>query len=247
MNKKAALFTLKFIIFIMIFVLCAVMLWTISDKLTAQSTVAMSTPSRRIVIDPGHGGMDGGAVGISGSVEKDINLSVSLRLADLLLLCGVEHTLTRNDDFMLELDTSAGTAKGRDIKSRVMLANEDQSSILVSIHMNSYPIEKYSGLQVFYSRNSPESHMIAEAVRQSCRSLLQPSNERQSKPASSAIYLMHHTTNPAILVECGFLSNIAEEALLRENKYQTSVAATICAGLLAYLDEQEEGNQNEST
>lgn len=246
MNRRAVVFTVKFVIFIAAFLLCAVLLWTAAERLNTKSAVNEVEPRRVIVIDPGHGGMDGGAVGISGSIEKDINFSVALRLADLLKLCGVDHIMTRSDDIMLELEGTSGTAKGRDIKSRVMIANEDPDNILVSIHTNSYPIEKYSGFQVFYSRNAPESRMMAEAVQQSCRSYLQPSNDREIKEASAAIYLMHHVENPAILVECGFISNTAEEALLRENEYQTSVAATICAGLLEHLSVKE-GNENEST
>lgn len=237
MNKRAIVFTVRFVIFIAVFILCAVMLWSASNKLGTKNAIKEIEPIRTVIIDPGHGGMDGGAVGVTGSIEKDINLSVALRLADLLKLCGIDHALTRSEDIMLEIEGTSGSAKGRDIKSRVKIADEKPDSILISIHTNSYPIEKYSGFQVFYSKNAPESKMIAEAVQRSCRSYLQTSNDREIKEASSAIYLMHHVMNPAILVECGFISNMAEETLLRETKYQTSVAATICAGLLEHLDQ----------
>lgn len=210
-------------------------MWSAADKLGAENAASEIETGRTVIIDPGHGGMDGGAVGITGSVEKDINFSVALRLSDLLKLCGIDHIMTRNDDTMLELEGTSGSAKGRDIKSRVLIANENPDALFISIHTNSYPIEKYSGFQVFYSKNDPESKILAEAVQGSCRSYLQTDNEREIKPSSSAIYLLHHAQSPAILVECGFISNTAEEAKLRDTAYQTSVAATICAGIMNHL------------
>lgn len=235
MNKNAVGFTVKFILFTLLFVLCAILMWSAADKLGAENAASEIETGRTVIIDPGHGGMDGGAVGITGSVEKDINFSVALRLSDLLKLCGIDHIMTRNDDTMLELEGTSGSAKGRDIKSRVLIANENPDALFISIHTNSYPIEKYSGFQVFYSKNDPESKILAEAVQGSCRSYLQTDNEREIKPSSSAIYLLHHAQSPAILVECGFISNTAEEAKLRDTAYQTSVAATICAGIMNHL------------
>ncbi len=239
MNKSAVAFTVKFIVFILLFILCAAMLWNFADRIEERSTPTEIEPIRRIIIDAGHGGQDGGAVGISGSVEKDINLSVALRMADIFNLCGVDYTMTRDDDFMLDLEGVSGSAKGRDIKSRLMIASNDPESLLVSVHTNSYPIEKYSGFQVFYSKNNPESRILAEALQSSAKRHLQPDNDREVKAAGSSIYLLHNSYNPTVLVECGFISNAAEEELLRDTKYQTSVAATICAGIMNHLNDQE--------
>lgn len=239
MNKSAVAFTVKFIVFILLFILCAAMLWNFADRIEERSTPTEIEPIRRIIIDAGHGGQDGGAVGISGSVEKDINLSVALRMADIFNLCGVDYTMTRDDDFMLDLEGVSGSAKGRDIKSRLMIASNDPEALLVSVHTNSYPIEKYSGFQVFYSKNNPESRILAEALQSSAKRHLQPDNDREVKAAGSSIYLLHNSHNPTVLVECGFISNAAEEELLRDTKYQTSVAATICAGIMNHLNDQE--------
>ncbi len=239
MNKSAVTFTIKFIVFILLFILCAVMLWNAADRIDSKSAVSEITSKQTVIIDPGHGGQDGGAVGITGSVEKDINFSVALRMSDIFNLCGIDYIMTREDDIMLDLEGVSGSAKGRDIKSRVMIANNNPDALFVSIHTNSYPIEKYSGFQVFYSKNHPESLTLAESLQASARSYLQPDNDREVKPASSAIYLLHNSQSPTVLVECGFISNAAEEENLRDTKYQTSVAATICAGIMNHLNDQE--------
>ena len=235
MNKTAIGFTLKFILFAALFILCAVMRWNTADRLDARKASSDEISKRTVIVDAGHGGVDGGAVGVTGSVEKDINLSVALRMSDILKLCGVNCIMTREDDVILEREGIDGSVKGKDIKSRVAVANENPDALFVSVHMNSYPIEKYSGFQTFYSKNHPESRLLAESIQSSVRSCLQPDNDREIKAASSAIYLLHNAHSPAVLAECGFLSNIAEEELLRDTAYQSAVAATICAGIMNHL------------
>ena len=235
MNKTAIGFTLKFNLFTALFILCAVMLWNAADKLDSKNVSSDAISNRTVIIDAGHGGPDGGAVGISGSIEKDLNLSVALRMSDVLRLCGIDYIMTRDEDVILEREGIAGSAKGRDIKSRVAIANENPDALFVSVHMNSYPIEKYSGFQTFYSKNHPESRLLAESIQNAARSLLQPTNDREIKQGSSAIYLLHNSQTPTVLTECGFISNLAEEELLRDTAYQTSIAATICAGIMNYL------------
>ena len=235
MNKCAIVFTVKFVLFIILFILSALLLWNAADRLDSEDVSTEGTLKRTIVIDAGHGGPDGGAVGISGSVEKDINLSVALRMSDIFNLCGIDYIMTRDDDYLLDREGISGSMKGRDIKSRVSIANENPDALFVSVHTNSYPIEKYSGFQTFYSKNHPESRLLAESVQDAAQSYLQPDNDREIKPGSSAIYLLHNSKSPTVLAECGFISNAQEEELLRSTEYQTSVAATICAGIMEYM------------
>lgn len=235
MNKCAIAFTIKFILFILVFIFCALMLWNVADRLDTEDASSETAIKRTVIIDAGHGGPDGGAVGVSGSIEKDINLSVALRMSDIFNLCGIDYIMTRQDDRLLDLEGISGSAKGRDIKSRVSIANENPDALFVSVHTNSYPIEKYSGFQTFYSKNNPESRLIAEAIQASVQSYLQPDNDREIKQGSSAIYLLHNSSSPTVLAECGFISNVHEEELLRSTSYQTCVAATICAGIMEYL------------
>lgn len=235
MNKCAIVFTVKFVLFIILFILSALMLWNAADRLDAEDASAEGVLKRTVIIDAGHGGPDGGAVGISGSVEKDINLSVALRMSDIFNLCGIDYIMTRDDDTLLEREGISGSMKGRDIKSRVSIANENPEALFVSVHTNSYPIEKYSGFQTFYSKNHPESRLIAESIQGAVQNYLQPDNDRKIKQGSSAIYLLHNSQSPTVLAECGFISNAGEEEMLRSTAYQSCVAATICSGIMEYL------------
>lgn len=235
MNKCAIVFTVKFVLFILLFILSALVLWNAADRLDSEDVAAEGVLKRTVIIDAGHGGPDGGAVGISGSVEKDINLSVALRMSDIFNLCGIDYIMTRDNDILLDREGISGSMKGRDIKSRVSIANENPDALFVSVHTNSYPIEKYSGFQTFYSKNHPESRLLAESIQSAVQSYLQPDNDREIKPGSSAIYLLHNSYSPTVLAECGFISNTREEELLRRTEYQTSVAVTICAGIMEYM------------
>ena len=190
-----------------------------------------SSPARTFVIDAGHGGIDGGASGSGGTVEKDVDLAIAKKLDLLLTLCGERTIMTRTEDNMLSLEGATGNAKGRDIRSRIMIADGTENALLVSIHVNSYPVEKYHGLQVFYSPSDRESADAASAIQNSCARFLQPDNERKIKPAPASIYLLNNVRSSAVLVECGFISNAAEEALLGDPAYQTRLAAVITYGL----------------
>lgn len=194
-----------------------------------------------ILIDPGHGGEDGGAVGGSGLLEKDVNLAVSLALAEDLKAAGWSVVMTRDTDQSLG-DPSLPTIaqrKSSDIRNRVRLAEEAGDCVLLSIHQNKFEESQYSGAQMFYSPNHPESAALAECLRKSVVSTLQPGNTRQCKEAGENVYLMAHVEVPAVLVECGFLSNPEEERLLADPEYQKEMAAAIRDGLLAFLAERD--------
>lgn len=188
-----------------------------------------------IVIDAGHGGEDGGAISCSGKSESMFNLQIALRLDDLFHLLGYHTTMIRQTDRSVYTagDTIA-QKKVSDLKNRVQIANRTPESILISIHQNTFPEEKYSGSQVFYASNA-KSAELAKKMQLSLVSTLNPGSNRKEKQGSG-IYLLDKIYVPGILVECGFLSNPAEEALLRTPEYQKKlccVIATVTAGFLS--------------
>ena len=215
--------------------------YTSSAEIAAlPSDVTLSEKQDRvIVIDPGHGGEDGGATSPSGLLEKDLNLSVSASIADMCMLFGVPYKMTRYDDRLLydmysERSDYTGHKKSLDLANRLRFTEESDSALFVGIHMNKFTDPRYSGLQVYYSPNTDDSHAIAEVIQNYVKFHLQPDNERNVKAASSAIYLLKRLTVPAVLVECGFLSNPDEASRLATPKYRSELAATIFVPLLEY-------------
>lgn len=209
----------------------------------AVEALARTQPRRHIyVIDAGHGGEDGGAVAADGTVESGINLAVAQRLEALLNLLGEETVMTRRADVSIH---SAGAEtlrqkKVSDLKNRAALAGGTPNALLVSIHQNSLPSSpRTRGAQVFYGTRG-DSAAIARRVQARLNGAVNGS-AKACRPVDPAVYLMKHADCPAILVECGFLSNAEEAALLRDESYQTRLAAVIAAGLLA-TEETGEGS-----
>lgn len=189
-----------------------------------------------VVIDPGHGGADGGAVGtVTGVREAALNLAISRKLHQILALCGVPSVLVRTDENALEAPEAETIAakKVTDTKNRVALINSYSDAVLVSIHQNMFPEARYFGAQVFWAPTQG-SQALAEQTQQVLRSTLNPDNHRMAKAAEGSLYLINHINCPGILVECGFLSNAAEEALLCREDYQTKAAAAIAGALLTF-------------
>ncbi len=191
-----------------------------------------------VILDAGHGGEDGGAVGVNRVLEKDLNLAVTLRLADLLRAAGVPVILTRTEDRMLygEGENIKGRKKEFDLKNRLRVAKDHPDAIFISIHMNNFPQEKYNGLQVYYAGHTAGSLALAEAIRQAVVSSLQPENRREVKEATSAIYLLDGAVGRAVLVECGFLSNPDECARLCEKDYQKRLCFSLFCGIMGYIN-----------
>ena len=186
------------------------------------------------VLDAGHGGADGGTSSTSGVLESDINLAITLRIRDLFALLGQPTVLTRSDENSLADDSSATIRQQKvsDTKNRVALINSIENACLISIHQNAlagHP--SVHGAQVFYNTVG-NSESLAETMQQALNSAVNTGNEKGKKPISKDIYLMSHVTCPAVLVECGFLSNIAETELLQTPSYQTLLAMTICCAAL---------------
>ncbi len=186
-----------------------------------------------LVLDAGHGGEDGGAVSLTGVPESQINLAIVLKLRDVLGLYGVDPILLREEDVSLH-DEDAKTLREKkrsDLKNRVAAIEKAEGGALISIHQNTYPSGRYHGAHVFYAPTEG-SQALAEHVQSSIRTALQPGNERAVKQIPSTVYIMNHITCPAILIECGFLTNPEEEALLRDEDYQRRLAAVIAAAWL---------------
>lgn len=206
----------------------------------ASTMVRQGTPV--IVIDPGHGGEDGGAQSASGTLEKDINLSIALKLRELFRSSGYTVVMTREEDVSIgnqELSTIR-ERKVSDLHNRLKIVEEQENCLLISVHQNHFSESKYFGTQVFYSAQSEESEQIAEHIRENLVSLLQPENTRQCKPATDSIYLLWNCTKPSVLVECGFLSNVSEAEKLTDETYQQQMAFAIYRGVSECLFNTEE-------
>ncbi len=186
-----------------------------------------------LVLDAGHGGEDGGAVSITGVPESRINLSIVLSLRDVLGLYGVDPILLREEDISLHTgDANTLREKKRsDLKNRTAAIEAVEGGTLLSIHQNTYPGSRYHGTHVFYAPTDG-SQALADHVQNSIKTALQPDNERAVKQIPDTVYIMNHITCPAILIECGFLTNPAEEAMLRDPDYQRKLSAVIAAAWL---------------
>ncbi|MGM9647812.1 MAG: N-acetylmuramoyl-L-alanine amidase [Eubacteriales bacterium] len=184
-----------------------------------------------IILDAGHGGEDSGAVGVDGVLEKDLNLSVTLRLRDLLIFEGWQVILTREDDRLLYDPENSLSHKVQDLKTRLDFGTRYPSAVFVSIHMNKFPAESCRGLQVYYSGNHASSATLAERIQNDVKSYLSPDNHRLCKRATTSIFILHRIQIPAVLVECGFISNREESALLGEDAYQKKLIALLAHSL----------------
>lgn len=203
-----------------------------TSSLSAPAPVAPNT----IVIDAGHGGLDGGAVGGSGTLEKDINLKVAMFLKEIAESDGKTVIMTRSDDTSLHTTDSKKirNQKRSDLENRKKTLNESGAVAFLSIHMNKFEQAKYKGAQVFYANND-KSKSLGEKVQAKLISGLNDGNTRVAKPVPNEVYMLKGTTAPAIVVECGFLSNAEEEALLRQTEYQKKLATYIYEGFKDYV------------
>ena len=202
-----------------------------SKTVTVLSMNAPVTNRKTVVIDAGHGGIDGGATSCTGVLESQFNLEIALRLEDLMHLLGINTVMIRRTD--CSVYTSGETIaqkKASDLKERVRIVNSTENAILVSIHQNHFSDDRYNGAQVFYAPTQ-RSNALAKQLQSALIQAVNPTSHRQIKKADG-IYLMQHITCPAVLVECGFLSNPQEEYWLRDKAYQQklcSVIACVCS------------------
>lgn len=193
-----------------------------------------------VVIDPGHGGNDPGKVGIDGSLEKNINLQIAGRLKRYLEQADVDVIMTREEDIGLYKEEDHGK-KMADMRNRCEKINESGADLVVSIHQNSYHEEAISGGQVFYYKDSAKGKRLAEILQKRFSYVLGAGNRRLAK-ANGNYYLLLHVKSPIVIVECGFLSNRSEAAMLQDETYQDRMAWTLHVGILEYLNRKEMQN-----
>lgn len=191
-----------------------------------------------VIIDAGHGGADPGAVSENGVLEKDLNLSVANYISEYLANMNTRVLMTRENDIQLSINGSHLSAKTQDLKARSDFANSHQNGILVSIHMNNFSDSDVHGLQVWYSSNGRLSELLAESIQKNVVNTIQLTNKRTIKKDQNSIYILKKSTIPAVLVECGFMSNENELLLLKNKSYQQELAKSIANGILLYLGEK---------
>lgn len=222
-------------------ILCAVLiLATIFEFSKAWEAILVNAQqnegTKTIIIDPGHGGEDGGTTGEFNIQEKDVNLQIAVILQDLFETAGYQVVMTREGDYAIG-DNSLGTIaqrKSSDIKKRVEICNTTSADFVLSIHQNHFSDSKYSGAQMFFGK-AAGSKELAQAIQDSIVSNTQPQNHREIKQGESSIYLLNHVEKPIVIVECGFLSNREEAQKLMEDEYLRSIAFSIYLGGMEYL------------
>lgn len=208
-------------------------------KFVNESTVSAGVivkDEKTIILDAGHGGFDGGASAADGTSEKDINLNITLILADMLRQNGYRVILTRQADVSTDdVETDQISARKKsDLRNRLKLMNDYPNAVFVSIHLNKFTTTAANGSQVFYSPKTEGSKELSESIQRSIISLLQPHNTRVCKKATSSTYILYNATIPAVLVECGFLSNKAELEKLKQPDYQAQMAFCIAKGIIEF-------------
>lgn len=218
-------------------ILSAMLYLTFMANFSAAEASSMPITQKTVIVDAGHGGDDGGAIGIDGTVEKDINLDIALKLEKILNFYGFNVIMTRTQDVMTCDDglDSLRKRKISDIHNRFELMRKNPDAIFISVHQNKFEDSSQHGTQVFYSGNDERSKELAEAIQTSVTLTLQRKNDRVVKKSGSGIYLLYHAKIPAVLVECGFISNSDEVKKLKDESYRMKLAILIADGLLKYL------------
>jgi len=192
-----------------------------------------------IILDAGHGGIDGGAVSSDDVLEKDINLAIVLNLRDMFTACGFKVVLTREDDRSIHDEGVSGirNQKISDLQNRLeIIESYGLNAVFLSIHQNKYSGASSYGAQIFYSSNHPDSMYLAQLLQEKIVSTVQPNNKRKIKNAEKGLYLMHEAKCPAVLVECGFLSNIQDTRDLQNPEYRKQLSLAILSAVLSYVD-----------
>ena len=224
---------------LVVFYCCVILVMLFAVKMSEKAVITLSESkiSERdncIIIDPGHGGEDGGAAAPTGLPESTYNLEISLKLNDLLNLLGFQTKMTRTTDTAIYTKgDSLSQKKASDLRERVRMANETEGAVVLSIHQNHFPDKRYSGAQVFYGKNK-DSEQLAKQLQSAFVTTVNPGSNRQAK-RSSGIYLLEHIGCTGVLIECGFLSNPLEETKLRDPDYQRKLCCVIAVTMCRFL------------
>lgn len=233
---KGALFYIMTIFGILVF---SGLIFAAYGKISDSIASSQKPKKYTVILDAGHGGEDGGAVGVDGIYEKNINLSIATKLKSLFGAAGYDVIMTRDEDRAI-YDDNAGTLKQKkksDLRNRlnIIKSNSNDNTVFISVHQNKFTDSKYSGSQIFYSKNNPLSQELANYIKKSITGLIQPDNTREIKPADKTIFLLHNTSIPAVIVECGFLSNSEEAHKLESEEYQEQMSFCIFCGAINYF------------
>ncbi len=237
-NSFRAEFFMAVLMLVLVFQLSrqAAAIVSASATVLSPSGQTLSEPAQKpvVVLDSGHGGFDPGKIAIDGSLEKDINLQIARRVKQYLEASGVETVMTRDSDTGLYGEADSNK-KSADMRNRCQLINDASPDLVVSIHQNSYHEEYVKGAQVFYYSSSENGKRLAEILQKRFDYVSGSDNTRSAK-ANDSYYLLLHVKSPIVIVECGFLSNRSEAALLNTEEYQDRVAWTIHMGIMEYLN-----------
>jgi len=196
-----------------------------------------STQPLTVILDAGHGGIDPGA--ICGSlIEKDLNLKVANKLKDCLSISGVTVVMTRTEDVLLGSGDTVRAHKTADLKERLRILEQTENCIFVSVHMNKFSSSSVHGLQTFYASNNENSSKLAQCIQDKAK-IIDSTNKRDIKPDDKNIYILEKATKPAVLVECGFISNETDAKMLSDEEYQNKLAFAMYLGIMKYIQENE--------
>ncbi len=229
----------KFCLFITLFTILSGLIIGLKavEKFNAVDVSSKNNIVNTVIIDAGHGGPDGGTSAADGTLEKEINLQIAEKLNKILQSMGINTIMTRTEDISIH-DSTANSIREKkisDIKNRLKIINETDDAVFVSIHQNHFSDSKYSGTQIFYSKNDPLSQTLANNIRLPIISYLQTDNTREIKQSGTDIYLLYHAQKPSVMVECGFLSNTNEAENLKNDSYQQQLAFLIAIGIIDYF------------
>lgn len=238
-NLKKLIFLCLVVLFCFIFSISFININNRFVDISSENKLRDKTPT--VIIDAGHGGFDGGASTDDGVSEKGINLNIAIYLKEYLNFFGFDVIMTRETDTSTESEglTTIRSKKSSDLHNRMSLMEKTDNAIFVSIHQNHFSSSKYKGAQVFYSPQfSEQSSLLAESIQESIVYYLQKDNKRQIKPCGTSVYLIYKAVKPAVLVECGFLSNPDDSENLQNEIYQRKMALCIAIGILNYCEGQ---------
>lgn len=208
---------------------CINISYKIDDVMVKTVGINNVKTKKTVIIDPGHGGIDVGTIGIDGSLEKNINLSISLDLYDYLMVSGINTVLTRDGDY--EVYKAGEERTKSDLYNRMDFINSVPDSILISIHQNHFENEAEWGTQVWFSPNDEISPTLADKILRSVKKNIQPENKRENKVSDNSYYILYKAQKPSVMVECGFVSNKNENNKLQDKEYQKDMAYSILAGI----------------
>lgn len=237
LSKFRALSTV--LIITAVFVLTIMLSRLSYDSDPVQGSLATDPAAPTIILDPGHGGIDGGCVALNGVPEKGINLNIALTARDILSSMGYNVVMTRDTDKSIHDNGVKGTGnqKRSDMKNRLAIINSYENAVAVSIHQNQFTDSAFSGAQMFYSDSNNLSGVFANTMQAAFVQNLQPDNMRETKEIGNDLYLLYNANCPMIMAECGFLSNEQESELLQSEEYQNKVAFTIAMGIHKFISE----------